>query len=104
MNGASHWHRFGLIRNMQILTSYLQCLGEQYSASATRQSRAIYFSTDDMASTRGPLESRSCGTDLNSTFGFLSQARLTTDEQIRWQTDPQGLDLCTELFPELATH
>ncbi len=101
LNGASH--RFGLIRYMQIFASYLQCSGEQYSASATRQSRVIYFSTDDMASTRD-WKAVPAALDLNSTFGFFSQARLTTDEQIRWQTDPQGLDLCTEWYPELATH
>jgi hypothetical protein len=79
LNGASHWHRFGLPvirrpagrRNMQIFTSNLQCLGEQYSASATRQSPAIYFSTDDMASTRD-WKAAPAALDLNSIFGFLS--------------------------------
>jgi hypothetical protein len=45
--GASH--RFGLIY-LQILTSYLQCIREEYFA--TGQSRVIYFSTNDMAPTR----------------------------------------------------
>jgi hypothetical protein len=46
--GASH--RFGLLSYLQILITYLQCIGEQYSA--TGQSRVIYFRTDDMLSTR----------------------------------------------------
>jgi hypothetical protein len=43
-------HRFGLLKYPQIFIHYLQCIGEQYSA--TGQSRVIYFSIDDMASIR----------------------------------------------------
>ena len=46
--GASH--RFGLLSYLQIFITYLQCIGEQYTA--TGQSRVIYFRTDDMLSTR----------------------------------------------------
>ena len=48
LNGASH--RFGLLHYLQIFIQYLQCIGEQYSATGQRQ--VIYFRTDDMASTR----------------------------------------------------
>ena len=46
--GASH--RFGLLQYLQIFIHYLQCIGEQYSATGQRQ--VLYFRTDDMASTR----------------------------------------------------
>ena len=42
--------RFGLLKYLQIFINYLQCIGEQYSA--TGQNQVIYFRTDDMASTR----------------------------------------------------
>ena len=43
-------HRTGLIGCLQIFITYLQCIGEQYTA--TGQSRVIYFQADDMVSTR----------------------------------------------------
>jgi len=43
-------HRTGLIGYLRIFIIYLQCIGEQYTA--TGQSRVIYFHTDDMVSTR----------------------------------------------------
>ena len=42
--------RFGLLKYLQIFINYLQCIGEQYSA--TGQNQVIYFHTDDMESTR----------------------------------------------------
>ncbi len=63
--GRGTSHRFGLIYylpvQVTVLTSYVQCIGEQYSA--TGQSRVIYFSKYDMASTRDcrKLERHTCG-------------------------------------------
>jgi hypothetical protein len=48
LNGASH--RSGLLRYLQIFIHYLHCIGEEYSANGQRH--AVYFHTDDMASTR----------------------------------------------------
>ena len=50
LHGASHRFGPGLLQYLQIFINYLQCIGEQYSA--TGQNQVIYFRTDDMASTR----------------------------------------------------
>jgi hypothetical protein len=41
-------HRSGLLLYPQIFMHYLQCIGEQYSAS---ERQVVYFHTDDMVST-----------------------------------------------------